>query len=348
MTKVGFYYPEMSGNSVRGIGFYANNLFRCIQDNYSERIKIEMFNDIGLAHNYNLVHFPYFDLFDNSLPFFRKYKTIVTVHDTIPLIYPEIYKKGLLTRTKLIAQMLAIKSVNSIITDSYDSVRQIKKYLNVADEKINLIYLAASDIYTKHISDTQILKVRDKYSLPEKFVLYTGDINYNKNLPLLINSCIDSKVNLVLVGKNAKEVPNLDLNHSELSHLKSVKKYFIENKIITPGFVSNDDLAAIYQAASIYCQPSFSEGFGIPVLEAMSAGCPVLLSNSALSLQEIAGGSAEYFNSNSQDDLVSKIQLLMNDPLKRKKMSEAGKIQSKLFSWKKTAENTIEVYESLL
>lgn len=353
MIKVGFVTKSLTdGNAQRGVGFYAKRLLPKLKE-HSREFGIEMLeldNSLVVGHcDLDIIHYPSFDLFYHTLPIFKKNKTVVTVHDVIPLEFPKVYKPGIRGWFNLQLQKLALIRVEGIITDSYYSLKNIHKYLGVPHEKLKLVYLAADEIFKPK-------KVTKKYNLPKEFVLYVGDINYNKNIPGLIEACKLAKLPLVMVGRQAAEVSSLKSQipmnitnpqnlirklfnqpHPQLAHLELLEELFSENNVIRLGFVPDEELVDIYNLTSVYCQPSFSEGFGLNPLEALACGTPVASSNRG-SLPEVLGDNAVYF-----------------DPEDAKAMSQAiieaqrfkgSKVQSRL-TWEKTAIETLQVYKSL-
>ncbi|MEK7090952.1 MAG: glycosyltransferase family 1 protein [Patescibacteria group bacterium] len=329
MIKVGFITsPLHDANAARGVGSYTRRLLERLKVQ-SSRFNIEILeikNDHELqTMNYELVHYPYFDLFRHTLPIFNKSKIVVTLHDVIPLEFPDHYPPGLRGRLNLQLQKLALANVERVITVSYASVQAIRKYLLVPHAKLKLVYEAADPMFKK------ISKPKNKYHLPKKFVLYVGDVNWNKNIPNLVKACEQINYPLVIVGKQATEVEKLDLNHAELRHLQGVDW----SAVIRSGFVADEDLVHIYNLATVYCQPSLSEGFGLPVVEALACGTPVACSNTS-SLPEIAEDNATYFNPYDVDDMS---QAIIN----------AKPPQSKpMFSWEETAKLTLMVYREIL
>lgn len=330
MIKVGFITKSLTdGNAQRGVGFYAKRLLPKLKAHCLE-FNIEIF-EINSDHelstnNYELVHYPYFDLFYHTLPIFSKTKTIVTVHDVIPLEFPDVYKPGIKGWFNLQLQKAALSRVEGAITDSYYSLKNIHKYLGVPHEKLKLVYLAADKIFRPK-------KVTKKYNLPERFVLYVGDVNYNKNIPGLIEACKLAKLPLVMVGRQAVEIKSMNLIHPELSHLKSLDLDYP----LRLGFVSDETLVDIYNLASVYCQPSFSEGFGLNPLEALACGTPVASSNRG-SLPEVLGTNAVYFDPTDVE--------AMSQAIIEAQRFKGSKVQSS-FSWEKTAKDTLQVYKSL-
>jgi len=339
MIKIGFVTsPLTSGHAVRGVGYYTQRLFHALSIQCS-RFNVQLFeikNPLDVSHwKLDIVHYPFFDFYTNTLSIIRNTKTIVTIHDLIPLEFPEHFPPGIRGSINLKLQKLSLNAIDGVITDSYASVKAIHQYLGIDHTKIKLIYLAADDHF-KPIKDKQKLNaVAKKYNLPQRFVLYVGDVNWNKNIPGLIEACKLSKLSLVLVGKHAQEVEKLDLNHPELRHLKTVDWQFA----LRLGFVPDEDMPALYNLAAVYCQASFAEGFGLPVLEAMACGTQVACSNTH-SLPEIAGDAAEYFNPYDQTTIAKAITKSLTT--KHDVVSQASK-----FSWEKTASKTLEVYISV-
>ena len=185
--------------------------------------------------------------------------------------------------------------------------------------------------------------------------MYVGDLNWNKNVKGLIQAFKKLKVKsskLKVTVKNLKLVlVGEALVNPELPEAKKVKRLIeelqLKGDILLLGFVPNRDLVAIYNLATLYVQPSFYEGFGLPVLEAMSCGCPVLSSNQA-SLPEVGERAVEYFNPYKKKELVEKLFFLLSNKEKLKELSIKGLKQAKKFFWKKTALETKKIYEKVL
>lgn len=343
--------PLKTGHKNRGIGFYTENLIRELEKDSAIDI-IEFTNIQELKTEVDLVHYPWFDLFFYSLPLWSKFPRIVTIHDVMPLLFPENYPVGIKGRISNLLQRIALKRCNYVITDSESSKKDIIKLLKVKEEKIAIIPLAASEEF-RVLKETQLLHTKRKFNLPDNFLLYAGDANWTKNLPFLIkgfNELIKipkfKNYKLMLVGGVfLKNVENI--NHPELTSLKQmnrlIKEMSLENSIIKPGLIEISELVAFYNLATLYIQPSLCEGFGLPVLEAMSCGTPVLCSNSA-SLPEIGGDAAVYFDPNSLDQFMNILPKILEDNSLQNKLSRLGLEQANKFSWRKTAEKTKKVY----
>jgi glycosyltransferase involved in cell wall biosynthesis len=345
MIKVGFITsPLSSGHAPRGVGFYTKNLLSELTSQASHfNLEIIEVNNPSKINNSKLkiVHYPYFDLFTHTLPIFPHIPSVVTVHDVIPLEFPQVFRPGLRGHFNLMLQKAALNQTQAVITVSYASVKAIHALMGVPHSKIKLIYNAASSAF-KPISDKALLNtISRKYHLPSRFVLYVGDVNWNKNLPGLVSACQHLKVPLVVVGKHAAEIPTLNLDHPELSHLKNLGPF------TALGFVSEVDLVGIYNLATVYCQPSFAEGFGIPILEAMSCGTPVVCSRTH-SLPEIAQDAACYFNPAQTSELIISLDQVLHSPKQRQLLSHKGLVQAQKFTWRETALQTLSVYSHVV
>lgn len=348
--KIGIVTSSLTtGHSIRGIGFYTRNLLlelTRIAPKYDLKIYELGDNSSSISvSEMDLIHYPYFDIFNHSLPIHKSKKCIVTIHDLTPLEYPQIYKTGYLAKINFFLQKISLGGVSYVITDSYASVKVIKKHLDIPNEKIKLIPLAAGNNFQK-ISNVNMLKhVRQKYNLPDKFVLYVGDINYIKNLNMLIKACNSKSIPLCIAGKNITELDKLDTSHPELIHIRETKELIRSENTKLLGFVPDEDIAAVYNLATMYCQPSLMEGFGLTPLEAMACGTPIIISNADALRELVSDGMQEFiFVSTQITDLENKLEILWTDAKVRKRNSVLGLKKSSDFSWEKTAEQTIQTY----
>ncbi len=347
--------PIKTGHKVRGVGMYTQRLVETLQrigELENQRIRIDPFDSShepsAMSHQrFDLIHYPYFDLFFLTLPLRKIAKTVVTVHDVTPLVFPEHYPPGIKGKIKFLIQKLSLQSVSAVITDSQNSKNDIFKYLNYPEDKIHVVYLAQGDGFKKLEIDNWQLVTRRKYSLPDTFVLYVGDVNWNKNVLGLVKACKKIKVPLVVVGKQAVQ-EDFDRWHIENQSLvQLIGLYGKDPEIKRLGFVPEEDLVKIYNLATVYCQPSFYEGFGLPVLEAMACGCPVVVAKTS-SLPEICGQAAVMVNPNDSNDIAWGLKKVLSDVKIKEMLIEKGITQSKKFSWKRTALQTLKVYEKMV
>jgi len=328
--------PLKSGDRVRGIGVYTRELLKAL--------KIEGVDVSGSdLSKYDVIHFTRFNPFFISIPFKKPehVKFVLTIYDLIPLIYPDHYPPGIKGMINWqINKFLIRKNIDAVITISETSKKDICRFIGINPNKIHVTYLAPRPIFKKDTSS--MLEVAKHYGLPERFALYVGDVNYNKNIPNLVKSCKIAKIPLVIVGKQALEVENLDLEHPELSHLKNIDW----SGVLRLGFVPDEDLVKIYNLADVYVQPSLYEGFGLPVLEANAAGIPVV-SSKIQALVEIAEDAVLFANPESPEDFAEKIKLLLNDSKLKNELIQKGSENAKKYSWKKTANETYKIYSKI-
>ena len=338
---------SLLGHRVRGVGFYLEHLKNALLKYHPENKYFYFDRSRKIDNSTDLVHYPYFDPFFITLPFFEKRKRIVTVHDLTPLVFPKYFPSGLKGSLKWQIQKLNLAKSDRILTDSEASKRDISKYTGIDQNKIDVAYLAAGDefkiIQTSKLK-TDILK---KYNLPEKFVLYVGDVTWNKNLPRLIKSTIQTNVPLVMVGKALTET-NFDKENPWNQDLVEVQSLIEKSKnIIALGFVPTDELIAIYNHATVAAMPSLYEGFGLPILEAMQSGCPVITTKEG-SLPEVAGDCAFYVDAYDINSIADGVAEVFESPKLQTELSEKGLAQAKKFNWRKTAEQTIGAYKRVL
>ncbi len=336
--KIGFNIsPLKNGHSNRGIGSYTVNLLVELKKNKS--LEVFEFEDVNMLPKVDLVHYPYFDLFYPTLPLFKKYPTVVTIHDVTPLVFPKNYPKGMRGLINFNLQKLSIKNVRAVITDSFSSKKDIERYLNVPSSKISPIYLAIDDDFKK-IPQNQLLEVKEKYNLPEQFALYVGGVNWNKNIVNIYKACKKANIKLVMIGSAFNN--NQDLNHSEMqSYREFLEISKNDTSVLKIGYVDKKELIEIMNLAQVLVSASFYEGFGLPILEAQACGIPVITSNIS-SMPEIAGDGAVLVDPYS----VEKIVLGINQAIQNKKsLINRGFKNLNKFSWQKTADETIKVYK---
>lgn len=337
--------PLNDGNSVRGVGYYTRNLVSALQKEIKtnpdfKHYQIDLISDVCNLESgiYNLVHYPYFDPFKLTLPQ-NKIPQIVTCHDLIPIAFKKNFPVGFKGEIKWLIQKHRLEKSSYIICPSHSARYQILDHINYSSDKIFPIYEAARSDFKKITDQKYLSKIKNKYHLPDKFILYVGDINWNKNIPTMVKACLNLKYPLVIVGSSAvKKVPNHPWTQ-DLLWLQSQKSSLIH----LLGFVPDEDIPAVYNLATIYCQASYSEGFGLPPVEAMQSGTPVCYSQESC-LAEIMDFNGEYFDPYQQSSLEKALKKLWTHPKLRQKYSLLGRQRAKIFSWKSTALQSLAVY----
>lgn len=340
--------PLSSGHKVRGVGFYLENLKKSLIKYNPENEYTFFIRGEKLSNDIDLVHFPYFEPFFLALPLYKRFKTIVTVHDLTPIVFPNSFPRGIKGEIKWQMQKFSLRKVNRIITDSKCSKEDVIKYVGVNKDMVDVVYLSAGEEFKAlDLSQKDISSLRKKYNLPQKFALCVGDVTWNKNLPRLIDAIKTTNIPLVMIGKNLVN-EEYDRNNPWNNDLNRVHKLAKEDKnIIRLGFVESNDLVLIYNMATVFVMPSLYEGFGLPILEAMSCGCPVITTKEG-SLKEVAGESAYFVDGYNLEKIAEGIQAVFNDKNLQEELRQKGFENIKKYSWKETANKTIESYKEAI
>lgn len=343
--KVALIKPPIKDHKFRGTGIYTDSLFKHLKKIPQLSINLVDYNDD--VTDYDLVHYPYFDPFFLTLPLIKKKPVVVTVHDLIPLKFSEHFPKGIKGSLKWLMQKMSLKSADMIITDSIASQEDIAALTGINNPKIKVIYLGVDESFKVIEDKIKLGRVKTKYRLPERYILHVGDINYNKNIPGLIKAFSktnqkDNNLYLVLVGNG---FVNYSPQLSELVEL--IEELKLDSRIIRIGYIPKGDLVGFYNQAVVYLQISYAEGFGLPVLEAMACGCPVIVSNVS-SLPELVSDAGLLVDPQNIVGISECIEDVCKNAELRKELSIKGLKNVKNFCWNKCAEMTVNVYRQLL
>ncbi len=271
------------------------------------------------------------------LPPFAPKKSVISILDVSYIYFPQLFTKKDLIQLKKWTHFSA-KKAEKIITISESSKSDIIKEYRVKSEKVHVIYPGIRiEKNLKNITNMEDL--RKKFNIKEEYILFVGTLQPRKNIVKLIEafSKLDGDLHLVIVGKKG-------WNYEEI--LNAPKKFGVESKVIFIQEASDEDLPVLYKNAKFFILPSLYEGFGLPVLEAMSYGTPVITSNIS-SLPEAGGNAALYVNPNDAKDIFDKMKKLLGDSNLRKDLIKKGYEQVKKFSWEKSARETLAVLETL-
>ncbi len=335
-----------SAHKVRGVGSYINLLVENLPK-YDKKNKYIFIEDKNFPRDADLIHYPYFDPFFITLPSKFTTKTVVTVHDLTPLVFQDHFPAGIKGRIKWVIQKSRLRRADLVITDSDSSKKDVRDIVGIDEDKIRTVYLAADEQFEKLNTEYSIQNTRKKFSLPENFLLYVGDATWNKNLPRLIEAVKKTEHKLVMVGKvwesNLSDISGNPWNADLGDVIRTIEG---DPQFIRLGFVSQDDLVKIYNLATVFVMPSIYEGFGLPVLEAMSCGCPVITSREG-SLPEVAGDAALYVDPLSEQNIAESIEKIFAELKLQNELAKKGLEQSKKFSIHKMMKDLINVYEEI-
>lgn len=288
----------------------------------------------------DLVHFPHF-----NVPVFYKGKFVVTIHDLIhqhftmnraTTLDPLTYKVKQFGYRKVFD--FALKKSQKILVPSEYVKDQLKNEWGIDNAKITVTTEGVADsilrIKKKRDKKFQI-KLLAKIGISGNYIFYVGNAHPHKNIERLIEAFREVK----------KGNPELKLVLAGADHYfwKRIRDRFKDKDIIYTGFVTDEVLVALLSNAGAFIMPSLEEGFGIPVLEAFACGCPVICSEIG-PLKEIGGTACAYFNPKNTADMAEKITTILKNGKLREKMIKVGTERCKDFSWKKMAEQTLEIY----
>ena len=264
-------------------------------------------------------------------------KKIVTVHDLIFMRFPQYYsffdRKIHFWKFKKAAEQADL-----IIAISEQTKRDIIKFLKVPESKIRVVYQGCHQSFKEMQSSEFLNSVKEKFGLPEKFILNVGTIEERKNLLNIVKAITGTDIPLVVIGKKTKYFNKVE---------KFIKKNKLQNQIFFLENVSMEELAAVYKLAEIFVYPSVFEGFGIPVIEALFSGTSVITSNTSC-LPEAGGPDSLYVNPTQPEDLKSKILFLWNNEAERNRRVEKGLEYAQRFNDENIARDLMNVYSEVL
>ncbi|MFA6946783.1 MAG: glycosyltransferase family 1 protein, partial [Pedobacter sp.] len=278
----------------------------------------------------------------NEIPFgLRKagIPSVVTIHDLIYYRYPDYYP---FVDRKIYEYKMryAADHADKIIAISETTKTDLINLFNADKERIEVIYQNCDPAFRKHVSDQEKVRIRSAYNLPEQYLLNVGTIETRKNSLLAVKAIkeLPSNVHLVIIGKDTP-------------YAEKVKEFVNNNKLANRvHFYKNvpfNDLPGIYQMAEVFLFPSEFEGFGIPVVEALSSGIPVIAARGSC-LEEAGGTGSIYIDPRDSSELAAQISMVLNSPEKKQEMIKAGYDHLNQFSDQKTADQLNKLYQNIV
>ena len=271
-------------------------------------------------------------------------RAVVTIHDIIHLLYPEFLPSAM---AYFYAQRMIGRSLlrgDQIIADSQNTKADLVEFFQVDGEKIRVVYPGVAERFRRELPREQIDGVLERYSIRRPYLLFVGNPKPHKNLDRVVRAFAEAlgecafEGELVCVG---------DRGGRDLKTRQRAEQLGIADRVRLVGHVGDDELPAIYQAAELFLYPTLYEGFGLPVVEAMASGVPVITSNSS-ALKEVAEGYADLVNPVESGEIAHAITHCMTDPDHREALRALGRRRAEDFCWKRTAERTLEVYRKAL
>jgi glycosyltransferase involved in cell wall biosynthesis len=353
-----------------GIGTYIRNLLRQLAriDRDTEYVLLCREPDLGIAAqlgpnfrsvrepspNYSLreqIHVPWVlrrerpDVYHAPhyvLPAAVRCRSVVTIHDCIHLMFPQYLPNRAAYAYARASMWAAARRSDRILTVSEASKRDILSLFNVKPEKIVVVYNAIDEHFSATPSEEHVARIRERYQLDHKFVLYVGNIKPHKNLVRLIEAFSDLRrthddLKLLIIGDEISKLPAL----RRAVHRNKLHKY-----VRFLGYLKDDTLTVLYRLASVFVFPSLYEGFGLPPLEAMASGTPVVTSNVS-SLPEVTGDAAVLVDPYDVDSIGDGMRRILDDPRLADELRLKGLKRAREFSWERSVEKTQRVYREV-
>jgi len=327
-----YEFPENTTKVRVNAGYYT----------YAEQIK---FIKILLSYDLDLMHFTNF-----NMPVLYPRPFVVTIHDLIITIFnkakpsPWYYFGSQFYRAayRMVMGTAALRSKQIIAVTENTKQDILEHYPSIKPEKITVAYNAVDNTFAPQ-TDAEHDRVRQKYNLPQRFLLYVGNWSQHKNVAGLVEAFAKltkneayHDVHLVITGKSNPRYPEV---------LDTIKKLRLQGRVHTVGHVPFNDLVALYSGASAHVHASLYEGFGIMSLEAMACGTPTIVSNTS-ALPEVCGDAAEYFDPRDTKSIVKAIKNVLGDDNRAEELIQKGHRRVRDFSWDDCADTVLRVYEN--
>ena len=277
----------------------------------------------------------------NELPFGIKESKLKTVADLIFLRYPQTYSfidRNIYTKKT----SHCCRTADRVIAISEQTKKDIIHYLDVSEEKIDVVYPVCSPLFKKEMDKDKLLKVKERHKLPDNYILYVGTVEERKNLASLVGAfnLLKDKHDtyLLVVGKKTAYIDTV---------MQEINRFKLQDRVIFLQYVAFEDLPAIYRLAKVFVYPSIFEGFGIPIIEAMYSKTPVITTAGGC-FPEAGGSGSKYVDSNNPEQIKSAIEEILGDEGLGRSMAEIGYNYVQKFNEQKIAEEIMNVYRRVL
>ena len=286
----------------------------------------------------------------NTAPCFLSLPLVVTLHDIIFMEKLSLFRKGFSKYQKfgnIYRRMVVpgvLKKCSKIITVSESEKQRISKFFKLEDSKIKTIYNGVSSHFNPITDTAELARIKSNFKLPDRFVFFLGNTDPKKNTIgvlkalSIFNKRSSEKLQLVLMDFDRKSLNKL---------ISEIGDESLNDCITLTGYVNNSELPGIYSLSTLFLYTSLRESFGIPMLEAMACGTPVITSNTSC-MPEVAGNAAIFIDPYKPEQIADAIALLLSDPEKCKQLVTLGFEQSKKFTWRNMATEVLDVYTEIL
>jgi len=273
------------------------------------------------------------------MPVLASVPAVVTIHDVIALSHPSLCKRANAAHYRRLIP-LAVRRARKVVVSSRATRAELRRHIRVGGNKLAVVHPGVADLF-KRVRDKKVLeRVRRKHSLPERYILFVGNIEPKKNLPVILAALHRLKerhrttCKLVVAGKRGWKCRPV---------FQSVRRLGLEKDVTFTGYIPREDMPAVYTMADVFVMPSIVEGFGMPVVEAMACGVPVITSR-APALMECGGDAAVHVPHEDVVQLSIAIRKVLANSFFRKSLSKRGRERARAFSWKRTAREMLSIY----
>jgi glycosyltransferase involved in cell wall biosynthesis len=270
-------------------------------------------------------------------------RSVVTIHDCIHLMFPQYLPNRFALGYARTSLALASRRATRVLTVSESSKRDIIRFFDTPPEKVDVIYNAYDERFALEPREDDVVRVRERYQLQDPFVLYAGNVKPHKNLERLIEA-------FQIVRSRGFDHLKLVLTGDEISRYaalrRAVHRHQLYKYVRFLGFVPEDTLAVMYRLAAVFVFPSLYEGFGLPPLEAMASGTPVVTSN-ASSLPEVAGDAALLVDPYDPEAIADGVVRVLTDADLRAELRRKGLARARQFSWGEAARRVRDIYREV-
>jgi glycosyltransferase involved in cell wall biosynthesis len=285
-----------------------------------------------------LFHAPHY-----VLPPLVRCRSVVTIHDCIHLMFPQYLPNKVALAYARASIRMAAKHATRVLTVSESSKRDILRFVDTEPDKIDVIYNAYDQRFGVEPREEDVVRVRERYQLNDEFVLYAGNVKPHKNLERLIEGFDRVRkrgldhLKLVIIGDEISKYTSLR---------RAVHQHQLHKYVRFLGYLPEETLAVMYRLAAVFVFPSLYEGFGLPPLEAMASGTPVVTSNLS-SLPEVAGDAAVLVDPYDPDSIAGGIERVLTDETVRRTLRQKGLARARQFSWEESVRRVRQIYEQV-
>ncbi|MDG3005801.1 glycosyltransferase family 4 protein [Paludisphaera mucosa] len=274
-------------------------------------------------------------------------RVVVTMHDTLTLEHPELVFPTFAGRAAwTVKEFVAVRSAHRIVTVSETSKRYLMRRLRLAEDRLRVVGEAADPVFRPIEDEARAAEALERYGVPadSRFLLYVGGLSPHKNLPRLVEAFAEAApadVRLVLTGDFH------DVFHTHVPEIRrTIAERGLESRVILPGFVPDEDLAVFYSRTYALVFPSLLEGFGLPAVEAMACGAPVIASRAG-SLPEVVGEAGIFFDPLDVADIARALDAILRDPARRDALAALALRRAATFDWDRSAQSLLACFREL-